>query len=296
MPSRRLPVLVAILTLLAFPTAAHDEEPAKLLGSCTTEQLGEEPFSEWSQPGYDEYTPNAVTMEALRDAEAERFEFTVFFGTWCGDSRREVPRILKVLDGLELPEGSVELVALDRIEEALKQSPGGEERGREIYRVPTLIVERDGQEISRLVEHPDLSVERDLLAILEGREYARAYPAYPVIREWLEQGLLADPNISPRGLANRLRNIVAGEGDLAAAARVLQTRGDLAEATKLFEVNCDLHWDSSRSHARLAEALLEAGELERARQSAERALKKNENPEQTESLLELIRRSAIAGD
>jgi len=292
----RLRVLVAILTILAVPAAAHDEEPAKLLGRCTTQQLAEEPFSEWSQSGYDDYTPNAATLQALRRTDVTGFKFTIFFGSWCGDSRREVPRILKVLDALKLPEGSVEMVALDRTDEALKQSPGGEERGREIYRVPTVIVERDGVEVSRFVEHPTLSVERDLLAILEGRDYSPSYPAYALIRDWLSQGLLADPNVSPRGLANRLRGIVAGEGDLAAAARVLQTRGDLAEATKLFEVNCDLHWDSSRSHERLAAALLDSGELERARQSAERALQKNDDPEQTATLLELIRRSTVAGD
>jgi len=288
-----LPLLfIAISVVLTLPAAAHDEEPPKLLGRCTAQQLDEEPFSEWSRKGYDDYTPNPVILEALRESDTTDLKLTVFFGTWCGDSRREVPRLLKVFDAMELPRASVELVAVDRTEEALKQSPGGEERDREIYRVPTVIVERGSKEISRLVEYPVLSLERDLLAILEGNAYAPSYASYPFIRRWLAEGLLADPNVSPWGLASQLRDKIEGEGELAAAARVLQSRGDLAEAVKLFEVNCALHRESSRSHARLARALLDAGDREQAHESAERALRMNDDPERAQELVELLERTA----
>ena len=289
----RLIPLIALLIFAiacAVPVAAPDEDPPKLLGRCTAQQLDEEPFSEWSREGYAGYTPNPEILEALRTTDMTGVAFTVFFGTWCGDSRREVPRLLKLFDAMGLPEGSVELVALDRTDEALKQSPGGEERGREIYRVPTLIVERDGEELSRLVEHPVLSLERDLLAMLDGRGYSPSYAAYSVIRRWLDEGLLADPNVSPWGLAKQLRPKINGEGDLAAAARVFQTRGDLAEAIKLYEINCALYWESSRCHERLATALLENGDHEDAKKSAERALRYNDDTERLEELTALIQR------
>ena len=160
--------------------------------------------------------------------------------------------------------------------------------GFEIYRVPTLIVERDGREISRLVEHPVLSLERDLLAMLNGDDYEPSYAAYPIVRRWLSEGLLSDPNVSPSGLAKQLRPAINGEGDLAAAARVLQSRGDLVEAIKLFEVNCALHWESAGCHQRLASALLESGDRVNARKSAERALRYNDDPERLEELAELL--------
>jgi len=285
----QVPCLVlALVAATAFPVGAHDEDPPKLLGRCTAPQLDEEPYAVWSQEGYADYAPNPAVLEALRGLDTVGTKFTVFFGTWCGDSRREVPRLLKLFDAMGLDDGRVELVALDRTDEALKQSPTGEERGREIYRVPTLIVERDGKEVSRLVEHPVLSLERDLLAILDGAGYAPSYAAYPVIRDWLDAGLLADPNVSPWGLAKQLRGEINGEGDLAAVARVLQSRGDLAEAVKLFEVNCALHWESASCHARLAAALLESGDLESARKSADRALRYNKDPERLQQLTELI--------
>ena len=285
------PLLITAMAF-AFPAAAHDEDPPKLLGRCTAQQLDEEPFSEWSRKGYADYVPDPAILEALRETDTTELKFIVFFGTWCGDSRREVPRLLKLFDAMGLPDGSVELVALDRTDEALKQSPGGEERGREIYRVPTLIIERDGEEISRLVEHPVLSLERDLLAILDGSGYSPSYAAYPVIRRWLAEGLLADPNVSAWGLAKQLRHKINGEGDLAAVARVLQTRGDLAEAVKLFEVNCALHWDSARCHERLATALLESGDREKAHEAAERALRYNKDPERLQELTALIQETA----
>ena len=288
-------VLLIAAIALAAPVAAHDEDPPKLLGRCTVQQLDEEPFSEWSREEYAGYTLNPGILEELNEIDTTGLSFTVFFGTWCGDSRREVPRLLKLFDAMGLAEGSVELVALDRTDEALKQSPDGEQRGREIYRVPTLIVERDGEEISRLVEHPVLSLERDLLAMLGGGGYAPSYSAYPVIRRWLDQGLLADPNVSPWGLAKQLRQKINGEGDLAAAARVLQSRGDLAEAIKLFEVNCALHWESSRCHERLATALLESGDHENAHKSAERALRYNKDTERLEELTALLQETGGNG-
>ena len=111
-----------LITALAFavPAAAHDEDPPKLLGRCTVAQLDEEPYSEWSREGYTDYTPNPAVLEALRETDTTGLNFAVFFGTWCGDSRREVPRLLKLFDAMGLPEESVELVALDITDETLK--------------------------------------------------------------------------------------------------------------------------------------------------------------------------------
>jgi hypothetical protein len=125
--------------------------------------------------------------------------------------------------------------------------------------------------------------------MLDGREYSPSYAAYSVIRRWLDEGLLADPNVSPWGLAKQLRPKINGEGDLAAAARVFQTRGDLAEAIKLYEINCALHWESSRCHERLAGALLESGDSMSAQNSAERALRYNDDSERLEELTALLK-------
>lgn len=289
--------LLAVLSLCLlaiFPSAsifADEEQPPKLVGRCSAQDLDAEPFAEWYRDGYDGYRPHPEVLERLRRIGVEGLEVSVFFGTWCGDSRREVPRLLKLFDGMGLPAEQVVLVAVDGDDELHKRSPQGEERGLEIYRVPTVVVRRNGEEVNRIVEFPVLSLERDLLAILDGNRYAPNYASYPAVRRWLREGLLADENVSPRGLANEVRHLISGEGELAAAARVLLTRGDVTEAVKLSQVNCWLHRDSAAAYGRLAEAWLQAGDREKARAAAERALRLNTDEEQLGELLELLDRA-----
>ncbi|NIM61599.1 MAG: hypothetical protein GTO30_08075 [Acidobacteria bacterium] len=67
--------------------------------------------------------------------------------------------------------------------------------------------------------------------------------------------------------------MISGEGDLAAAGRVLLSRGDTAEAVKLFQVNCALHRDSASCYERLADALRQAGDHDKAGEADARALR-----------------------
>lgn len=265
-----------------------EEPPPKLLGQVTTQQLGEEPFSEWYQQSYVEYQPNPEILERLRQVDTEGLEIAAFFGTWCGDSRREIPRLTKTLDMMGFPAGRVTLVAVDNDEAAVKQSPDGEHEGVEIYRVPVIVISREGRELARFVEHAALSMERDLLAMLTGDSYVPSYIAYPTVRLWLRNGLLSDANISPSGLADQVRPEVTGPGDLSAAGRVLLSRGDITEAVQLYRVNCDLFPREASAFAGLAGALQAQGEMEEARAMAERALRLNEDPALLQDLVTLI--------
>ncbi len=288
--------LQLVLSFAAVPAGA--ETPEKLLGSVTETQLEQAPFAEWFTSGYTHYHPDADVVEALRGQALDELEFTVFFGTWCGDSRREVPRLLKLLDTLGVADSAVELIAVDNTDTLHKRSPNGEEEGFEIYRVPTVMVSHGGDEVARLVEHPVRSLERDLLAILDGGSYQDgdayqpSYPTYPVLRRWLQDGLLVDPNVSADGLAQQVRHLASSESEIYSAARVLLLRGDVVEAVKLSEVNASLFWDSATTHARLAAAQLQAGSSTDARTSALRALQRSDDADQIEELLELVERAA----
>jgi hypothetical protein len=132
------------------------------------------------------------------------------------------------------------------------------------------------------------SLELDLLDILAGRPYRPSYRTYPVVRQWLEDGVLSDPNMSPFGLAADLRPLVGTEGEIDAVARVLQSRGQLAEAVLLFRINCALFPESAARRARLARALREAGDETGAREAAERAIALNRDPQRTAELVALL--------
>ena len=93
-------------------------------------------------------------------------EVTVFFGTWCGDSRREVPRLWRALDeaGGTVP-FKIEYIAVDEA----KKDPQGLAAAADVRYVPTFIVSREGKEVGRIVESAPGGVEQDLLNLLNGR-------------------------------------------------------------------------------------------------------------------------------
>lgn len=97
-------------------------------------------------------------------------------GTWCGDSKREVPRILKMLDCCGFKERDVNLIMVSNKDSLYKKSPQHEEAGKNIVRVPTIIIEQKGLEVGRIVEFPKISLEKDMLAILRNENYQPNYP------------------------------------------------------------------------------------------------------------------------
>jgi len=176
MKSRALPLLLSVamvLTSLACATAgpagsakAAGEKPetgeAVLTGPVTREKL-EAAAPDWVQAQL-ESQPDAETARALASVEPGA-EVTVFLGTWCGDSRREVPRLWKALDetGGAVP-FEVHYVGVDRE----KKEPASV-AGNGVLFLPTFIVRRRGREVGRIVETSPNGIEKDLLALLTGK-------------------------------------------------------------------------------------------------------------------------------
>ena len=99
-------------------------------------------------------------VEALPGSEVE-----VFFGTWCSDSGRELPRLWRALDDLGgLNPEEIRYVGVDRD----KAEPAQWVAGSDLQRVPTFVVRRNGEELGRIVESSPHGIEKDLLALLRG--------------------------------------------------------------------------------------------------------------------------------
>ena len=136
-----------------------------LLGAIAIEELQQEPFAEWYQMESDGYEVDTELTNAISDPG--QYTYEVFLGTWCGDSRREVPRMEKIFSEMGIDMSNVLIVTLDRD----KISPNGEQEGKDIRYVPTLIVNKDNQEIGRIVESPSsetATLESDLFEISLG--------------------------------------------------------------------------------------------------------------------------------
>lgn len=115
----------------------------------------------WFDSGYAAYAP---ALDMLEDVQEKRdsIRLLIVFGTWCSDSRRELPRFFKILDGLNVPAEHVQLFGVDRT----KKHPEGIPQQYDITLVPTIIVLHNGMEVGRIVESPKTTLELDLLEIL----------------------------------------------------------------------------------------------------------------------------------
>jgi thiol-disulfide isomerase/thioredoxin len=145
-----------------------------LTGKCTRQALMQDSFKDWFIFNYDSYTVDSFTCTFIKPLLANK-TVTIFLGTWCGDSKREVPRILKMLDCCGFPESRLTLVMVSNHDSAYKKSPQHEEAGRNIVRVPTVIVEENGKEVGRIIEYPVVSLEKDMLTILRKEKYVPNY-------------------------------------------------------------------------------------------------------------------------
>lgn len=116
--------------------------------------------------------PKFVKHQADVDYSAQQVQYfknlseptniKIFFGQWCHDSQREVPRVIQLIEKANNPNLTVEFMALD----ITKSDPGGLAKQHNILKTPTIIVYQNGEEIDRVLEFPRVDWPTDLQRIL----------------------------------------------------------------------------------------------------------------------------------
>ena len=89
-------------------------------------------------------------------------EVKVYFGQWCHDSQREVPRLLKLFKQLDQDNFKVWYYGVD----IQKSDPLGLAKADNLRKTPTVIIYRQGKEIGRILEVPRVDWASDIAAIL----------------------------------------------------------------------------------------------------------------------------------
>ncbi|WP_420320284.1 thioredoxin family protein [Flagellimonas sp.] len=145
-----------------------------MVGKINLEGLQSEPYASWFNTNYKNYVVDKSMVKMFKK-QLKKHRIKLFLGTWCGDSKREVPRMLKILNEAKFPMDQLEIVALDRRKEHYKKSPTGEEKGLNIIKVPTMIFFKKEQEVNRIVESPLESLEEDMAQILSDEPYTPNY-------------------------------------------------------------------------------------------------------------------------
>ncbi len=121
-----------------------------LYGEINSAGLTAGQYKNWFNSNYSRYVLNEDIMKSITRDQLEGISIKLLMGTWCGDSKRNVPVFYKFIDKLGITENQVQAWGLDR----QKKGPGQEEQTYNVTRVPTIIFYRNGREIGRFVERP----------------------------------------------------------------------------------------------------------------------------------------------
>lgn len=150
-----------VLNQLKFDEKANQEI---LYGYCNEKGLQTAPFNEWFDMEYSDYQPEMDIIGKIENSGGiSEISITIVMGTWCSDSRREVPRFFKILNILNYDANRVKLIMVDR----KKEAEGTIVSKLNIERVPTFIFTKGKTEVGRIIETPEVSLEGDLLKIIE---------------------------------------------------------------------------------------------------------------------------------
>lgn len=227
-----------------------------LLGKITKTDLTINSFNEWFSDNYDNYLENKNVIKLIKDSISQ-YEIKVFLGTWCGDSKREIPRFYKVIEQAKFPKNQLEVIAVDRTEEAYKQSPNHEEKGLNIHRVPTFIFYKNGQEVNRIVESPKETFENDILKIVSQKKYAPNYVAVNYLNYLLNTESIDSLKLQTSELALKLSEFVKGSRELNTYGYTLLRSNKIEKALFIFELNTQIFPYRHNVYDSLGEAKLE---------------------------------------
>lgn len=136
-------LVVVMLCVAAVSCAGSDKAPH--IGNIGSAQLLKE------YPAFaDEYEAYQLSDEQKQQLNniSEKAHVDVYFGTWCHDSAREVPRFLKAFE--QHPNISYTLIGLDYD----KQEPAQRAQAAGIKFTPTFVIKQNDKEIGRIIEKP----------------------------------------------------------------------------------------------------------------------------------------------
>lgn len=144
-----------------------------LIGEFDVNALKQKYYVAWFEEEYNTYEVENSKLVNLKKSDYKSLNIKVFVGTWCSDSQRELPRFYKILESVKFPiESRLNIYGVNR----QKKSFYGEEIGKDITHVPTIIVYKKGKEIGRIVESPVSGyLEEDFEKIVNGNPLTPNY-------------------------------------------------------------------------------------------------------------------------
>jgi tetratricopeptide (TPR) repeat protein len=211
-----------------------------LLGRNSISQLYKQPYARWFVPNYNNYVVDSSTVLKIAPLLQDK-KIEIFLGTWCGDTKREVPRMIKILQLAKVDTSNIHLIFVNREDDNRKQSPQHEEKGKFIHNVATFIIYENQKEIGRIVETPLETFEKDLATILTKTPYT---PKYKALYYWNKNVKNKSQLMNDESILNyavTLKPIVKHSGELNSFGYVLMAAKKYNEALNIFKINCSIY-------------------------------------------------------
>jgi thiol-disulfide isomerase/thioredoxin len=206
-------------------------------------------YSTWYNKNYAAYQTDEKAIAQLKPLLNNKTKLQIFMGTWCGDSKREVPKFIKVLEQIGFT--NYELIGTYDTDSLYKVSPTHEEKGLNIFRVPTFLVYKDGKEMNRIIEFPKESLEKDLIQILQSKSYTPNYNIGHTIDQYFVNKNYNDSIIDKN--AKQLKGRTFSQSELNAKGYVELRKGNIDYAIAIFRLNARLY-NNLDAYDSLAEA------------------------------------------
>ena len=262
----------------------------QLIGITTRQGLQQAPFNEWFQKNYDDYQPNPKVIAKCK-SKTKGVEILAFMGTWCGDSKRGVPQVYKILDEIHFDEKKLKLVNVYSGNGKTKQSPNGEEKGLNIHHVPTFIFYKKGKEIGRIVEKPVTNFETDIAQILNGLATQPKYKVISDLNHLIKNKGLAHLEKKKKFLGRYTAYYSKSSGELNTYGYVLLDAGKIDEAIMIFKINTIAYPNVANTFDSLGEAYLKAGNKKLAIENYQKVLEIEPDNKSAKTVLEKIKNS-----
>jgi thiol-disulfide isomerase/thioredoxin len=143
-------LMISFFLLVGLSACANENKV--MVGKVSQEQLMKEEHFVLSS------SENLLSTEKINQIKLwpKGLHIDIYFGTWCHDSQREVPKLLNILK--ENKEISSQLIALDYD----KNDPQGLAKSKGIKYTPTFIVSIGNIELGRIIERPTQDLVSDI--------------------------------------------------------------------------------------------------------------------------------------
>lgn len=164
-----------LLLLIVASVSAQNVKPMKnreirdpekgepvLIGECNRKGLtSNKVFANYYTQNYQQYKPDIETLKKLLEKKSDEMTIVIVMATWCGDTKKQLPRFYKILDQIKFDESKITMIGVDSKKYAYTIST----EEYKVKKIPTFIFYKNGKEKGRIVETPKKSLELDMLKI-----------------------------------------------------------------------------------------------------------------------------------